>query len=323
MTDFKKRVYGAVVVRAINANYNADFSGQPRTLPSGTVYATDKTFKHAVRYFLNETHADKKVFYIKTLNDNLNPRTLDERYKVFLKGKDSDSKVEVAKKLLSCLDIRLFGATFTGNKVENISFHGPVQVGHAINLWHQLNPLTYREQITSPFRNSESKKAKGSNDVNEQEMTTIGSQSRIEEGHYIHHFSIYPNSLNDICSALGKGAKHLSIEDVALLKEAMRKCVTWYDSSSKIGCDNEMLVWVTLREKSRLALPSFVSLISLEAEKADGKCVYNLSMLKDVIDKHSDDIESIEIYYDNMRCSIKNEPENVEKYDIIWGKAIQ
>lgn len=33
MAEFKKRVYGCAIVKAINSNYNADFSGQPRTLP--------------------------------------------------------------------------------------------------------------------------------------------------------------------------------------------------------------------------------------------------------------------------------------------------
>ena len=45
MTEFKNRVFGCVVVKAINSNYNADFSGQPRTLPNGKVYATDKGMK--------------------------------------------------------------------------------------------------------------------------------------------------------------------------------------------------------------------------------------------------------------------------------------
>jgi CRISPR-associated protein Csh2 len=49
MTQFKNRVYGFAVIKAINSNYNADFSGQPRTLPNGQVYATDKALKYTVR----------------------------------------------------------------------------------------------------------------------------------------------------------------------------------------------------------------------------------------------------------------------------------
>ena len=48
MAEFKKRVYGCAIVKAINSNYNADFSGQPRTLSDGIVYATDKAFKYSI-----------------------------------------------------------------------------------------------------------------------------------------------------------------------------------------------------------------------------------------------------------------------------------
>lgn len=52
MTEFKNRVFGCAVVKAINSNYNADFSGQPRTLPSGVVYATDKALKYTVKNYI-------------------------------------------------------------------------------------------------------------------------------------------------------------------------------------------------------------------------------------------------------------------------------
>ena len=52
MTEFKNRVFGCAIVKAINSNYNADFSGQPRTLPSGIVYATDKAFKYMIKRYL-------------------------------------------------------------------------------------------------------------------------------------------------------------------------------------------------------------------------------------------------------------------------------
>lgn len=80
MAEFKKRVYGCAIVKAINSNYNADFSGQPRTLSDGIVYATDKAFKYSIKKYLKDAYENVDVFYMKTLNDNLNPRSLDERY---------------------------------------------------------------------------------------------------------------------------------------------------------------------------------------------------------------------------------------------------
>ena len=49
MEKFENRVFGCVVVKAINSNYNADFSGQPRTLPNGVVC---EDYKSNIEYLL-------------------------------------------------------------------------------------------------------------------------------------------------------------------------------------------------------------------------------------------------------------------------------
>ena len=312
MKEFKNRVFGCAIVKAINANYNADFSGQPRTLPSGIVYATDKAFKYTVKNYLKDVYPNEKVFYFKSLNENLNPISLDETYvKYFGEYPKNDKKKEsikpvVARNLLSCIDIRLFGATFAGQ--TNISVHGPVQVNHATNIWSENH--IYNEQITSPFSN------KADDPEAEKGMTTIGRQARLEEGHYLHHFSINPHNLCDITSLAGADCAKLTGEDIAKLKEAMRRGATWYDSASKAGCENEMLVWVQLKEESKVVLPSFTELIVLQSEKEDGKCVYDFAKLRDVLTKIVNEIESIDIFYNNQTCQLKNLPENANQNDL-------
>ena len=312
MTEFKNRVFGCVVVKAINSNYNADFSGQPRTLPNGKVYATDKALKYLIKNYLREMN-EEKVFYFKTLNDNLNPISLDETYKKYFgdypkaSGKDKGSvKKVIAKNLLSCLDIRLFGATFAGE--TNISLHGPLQINHGINIWHEDN--IYTEQITSPFSN------KANDPDAEKGMTTIGRQSKLEEGHYMHHFSINPQNLRDVASLVGESAQVLSTEDIEKLKEAMRRGVTYYDSTSKAGCENEMLVWIQLKEDSKAVFPNLMELILLEPEKKEGKSVYDFTNLKEKIDGLKDEIECVEVYYDKQTVSVNNLPENVKEMDL-------
>lgn len=312
MTEFKKRVYGCAIVKAINSNYNADFSGQPRTLPDGIVYATDKAFKYSIKKYLKDAYENAKIFYMKTLNDNLNPRSLDERYENLFSAIPNEKK-DVAKNLLSCLDVRLFGATFAGS--TNVSVHGPVQINHGVNIWK--DNYIYSEQITSPFRNEASNKANntGNDPDTEKGMTTIGRQSRLEEGHYLHHFSINPGNLDDISEIVGEGVK-LSSEDIDELKEGMRRGVTWYNSASKAGCENEMLVWVELKEDSKLVLPSFATLINLKEEKENGKCVYNFEALKNKLEDIKSDVESVEVYYNKQTCKPMNMPQEVKEYDI-------
>lgn len=309
MANFKNRVFGCAMVKAINSNYNADFSGQPRTLPNGIVYATDKAFKYTIKNYLKDVYPQEIIFYFKRLNENLNPLSLDETYvrhfgdypKSSGKDKDKVQKRSVARNLLRCLDIRLFGATFAGE--TNISVHGPVQVNHGVNIWKENNIFT--EQITSPFSN------KANDPEAEKGMTTIGRQSKLEEGHYLHHFSVNPGNLSDIVSLSGEDADTLSDADITKLKEAMRRGVTWYDSASKAGSENEMLIWVELKEDSKVVLPNFSNLIVLESEKENDKYVYDMVLLKEVLDNNKSEIKSIEVYYNKQSVELKNKPDSV------------
>ena len=313
MSEFKNRVFGCAVVKAINSNYNADFSGQPRTLPNGVVYATDKAFKYTVKNYLKDVYDKEKIFYFKSLNANLNPISLDETYKKHFgdypkgtgKEKDKVVKTAVAKNLLSCLDVRLFGATFAGE--TNISIHGTVQINHGVNIWKENNIFT--EQITAPFSN------KADDPDSEKGMTTIGRQAKLEEGHYLHHFSVNPLNLQDV-AMLAENAQPISTDDISKLKEAMRRGATWYDSASKAGCENEVLVWVQLKENSKIVLPNFTTLIKLEDRKENGKCIYDFAGLNVELERFNDDIETIEVYYNKQTCSVKNLPKGTTEIDL-------
>lgn len=333
-SKFDNRVYGCAVIKSINSNYNADFSGQPRTLPSGIVYATDKAFKYACRNYLKNTYKDERIFYFKSLNEKLNPRTLDDTYKYYfnvLPAKDvENTKLIIAGHLLQCLDIRLFGATYAG-KTANISVHGPVQVGHGINIFKENN--IYNEQINSPFANSSAtKKASKKNKSNdneetpestssEPEQTTLGAESKLEEGHYIHHFSINPNNIHDLIQSVNNAIdskdckidqdqqshlRGLTYDDIGMLKDAMKHGVSYYDSASKIGCDNELLIWVELHPGSNIVLPSFNNLIEMKDEKENGKNVFSLEKLEAELKVPNiyKCIDKIEIYYDSTQTEI-------------------
>ena len=302
---YSKRIFGAAIIKAVNANYNADFSGQPRTLPNGVVYASDKALKYAVKNFLKENYLSEKVFYFKRFNEDFIPYSLDDAFATaFPAHKDEKDKKVIASDLLSCIDIRLFGATFAKKSKTNnvaISVHGPVQISHGVNIWHENN--FYSEQIMSPFRNP--------NEASEDNTaTTLGRQSRLHEGHYLHHFSVNPKNLEDIVGLAGKDAKELSSDDIAKLKEALQKGVTYYDSAAKAGCENELLVWVTLKPESKLVLPNFTQLMKMEKEKVDGKVQLDLSELKKVIEANAAEIESIEISLNQSSIEVKNAPQN-------------
>lgn len=296
MTTFNNRVYGAAIIKSINSNYNADFSGQPRKLPNGTVYATDKALKYSIRNYWKDALAEK-IFYFKSLSEEMSPRTLDETYSLHFgdfKEKDKTKlRLEVLGNILKCLDVKLFGGTYAGK--TNISIHGTCQITHGLNKFTEN--VIYSEQIMSPFRNSNEASA-------ESTMTTLGSQSRLQEGHYVHHFSVNPKNIeDDVLRVKGEG---LTESDIEKLKEGLRKGATYYDSAAKAGTENELLLWLQLKPESKAVLPSFVSLIDIKESKE-----IDLSKVSALLSEAhiKSEIEKIEVYYNKSNTKVLNEPE--------------
>lgn len=454
--SFNKRVYGCAIIKSINANYNADFTKQPRTLPNGIVYATDKALKYTSRHFLYKNYAhnldsnsksnDKILYYTryKTLNEkgqfvpmslreiyeylfgemekvtkeNKNPKwmiyyfdgekingklqkikpadikkyylelddkpeyadllekiakeandklkiddsgkikdieiDIEEPYYFYVKKEGDKNKVEkidldqellestindldlqffggynklkILYNLLNCLDVRLFGATFTGD--TNVSIHGPVQINHAQDrFFYQgaIQNLSYTEQIKSPVRND---KAKGG----DAEMTTIGSDSRTMEAHYVHNFSINPKNLSDhlkIANQLSNSEEKdkypelsgLSVDDINKLKESLRCGATFYDSTSKSGVENEMLLWVELQEGSRQVIPNFTELISVKRND-NGKVDIDLSDVKALLNQEHlvPQIEKISVFFNKIYTNILFDGKTISQDSKIEGE---
>lgn len=326
---FENRVYGVQIIKSKNSNYNADFTGNPRTLPDGTVYSTDKVNKFNIRKYLGRNNQDV-IFVKETIHEKqikkdgkniitTGPRTLVETYELFFCQNSqptlqNQTKTDVLKNLVSKLDIRLFGATFApgGNdaKGKNISIHGPVQISYGINRFEEFKDSgMYTDQIGSPY-------AKDSG----ADQTTLGSQTRSHEAHYVHHFSINPKNLSSYISQFQKdeqnsqkrssnsennGFQLLSIKDIQLLKEAMAVATTYYDSTSKKDSENELLLWIEFRKDSEKILKNFSDLIKVENDKI---------LIKDVftkyIENHIDAISKIELAYDKFNTDIDLQADN-------------
>lgn len=298
--SFKNRVFGCVVIKSVNSNYNADFSHQPRTLPDGTVYATDKALKYSVRNYIKKNWSDEKVFYFKSLNEDMQPRDLEQSYiqyfGEFPKAEKKDAikaRKVILENLLKCIDVRLFGGTFARGS-SNLSLHGTTQITHSMNRF--VEGIIYSEQISSPFRNSNDKST-------DSMQTSLGTQFKLKEGHYVHHFSVNPRNLDEMAALVENGG--LQVDDIDKLKEALRCGVTFYDSSAKAGTENEALLWVQLKAGSKLVLPSFVELVEVNNDRE-----INFSKIKELLSKDAikDEIEKIEVYYNKGITKVVNLP---------------
>ena len=321
--SFNSRVFGSVILRSINSNFNADFTSHPRTLPDGVVYSTDKALKYSIKDYLRKNYPDEKYMFVRTYNENLNPRTLEESYEALFgefpvadkkskkKDKEEFLRKEILRNLYKCIDIRLFGATFATG--ANLSVHGVVQINHGVNKF-VANDI-YTEDILSPFRNPS---GEGSD---EKERATIGNQTNLHEGHYVFHFSLNPkNSAQDyeIINSLDDNEKlFLAASDITKLKESLNRSVTYLDTSRKVGTENEATLWVQLKEDSRLVLPSFTELISVAQDRT-----IDFSLASGVFNSIIEEVEIIELYYNPAYTKIAgiNKSDKVKFLNILNGK---
>lgn len=314
MNSFTNRAFGAVIVKSINSNFNADFTKSPRTLPDGTIYATDKALKYTIKDQFKKLYPNEKIFYFKSYNVELQPRSLDESYISLFgefptggkKGKGEDVvKIDVLNNLFECLDVRLFGATFAGK--TNISIHGALQINHGVNRFNK-NEI-YTEDILSPFRNSNEKSS-------ESQMSTKGTQTNVQEAHYVYHLSLNPYNH----SVYGKG-NVITLDDIDKLKLALRSSVTMLDSSRKIGSENEAFLWVQLKNGSFKVLPSFTELITI---KKEDNVILDLAQVTKVLNEVSEDIDIAEFYYNPVGTEIRGyEGGNIKLHSLLNGKPLE
>ena len=179
MLEMKNRVYGVVGIKSIMSNWNADFSGNPKTTSDGKIFGSDKAFKFPIKKMWEAE--GEYVLYIKSYKkekDNVQAKSLEERFNQIFdtKLKDIKEKEEIYKKLFSAIDVLNFGATFAEEK-NNISITGAVQVGQGYNKYENTNVEVI--DILSPFRDSTDADAQNS---------TIGTKIVSDEAHYMYPF---------------------------------------------------------------------------------------------------------------------------------------
>jgi len=293
--EFKNRCYGLVIIKSENSNFNADFTGNPRRLPdeNGTIYATDKALKYAIRRYWKKL-LKKDVFVWKSLKEDETPLSLRERYEEMSKKLNAKRPIDVFSE---CIDTRLFGITYAvkgeSNK-ENLSITGPVQISYGVNKFSEN--ISYTNDILSPYRDEKKKEAK---------QSTIGNESKSREVYYVYDFSVNPQNLSDHKEEWKNNSLFIHNDngdenDIIALKDALKYAVTSMDTTSKKDSENVMLLFITLPEKSEKFLPSMKNLVKIQ--KCGNKVEIDLTEVKDLLTEK--DLASVELYYNKHIVSV-------------------
>lgn len=283
------RVYGVIGIKSRMSNWNADFTGRPKSTSDGSVFGSDKAFKYAIKKMWEVE--GEKVLYVKSYKNekgNLRARTLSERFEQLFETevKSIKDKKELVKYLFSATDVKNFGATFAEGS-NNISITGAVQIGQGLNKYEDTTVEI--QDILSPFVDS-TKKDTAQN-------TSIGKKIVSNEAHYFYSFSVNPENY-DIYTKEIEDLEGYTREDYEKFKKGCLIAATAYNTNSKSGCENEFAIFVECKENSKLYLANLDQYIKFE-KNDEGKDIIDISELEEILneEKTKQEIEKVEIYY--------------------------
>jgi CRISPR-associated protein Csh2 len=285
-----KRVYGVIGIKAKMANWNADFTGRPKSTSNGDIFGSDKALKYPMKKMW-ETEG-KKVLFIKSWKEEIsegskkiNPKNIVERYNEFFeKIEKKTSTIEVMKNLFSTVDVKNFGATFAPKDVgHNISITGAVQFGQGFNKYDDINIEI--QDILSPFQD----KAGAS-------QSTLGIKITVDEAHYFYGFSINPRNYDEYKTLLGDDFKGYTEADYEAFKKVALVSATAYSTNSKFGCENEFALFVECKDEE-CYLPDLSDYVKFDSQNRS----IDLGEVEKLI---KDKYKNVEVYYNPFKLSV-------------------
>lgn len=314
-----KRVYGLIGISSRMANWNADFTGFPKTTSEGEIFGSDKALKYPMKKAWD--NAGEKVLYIKSMKFSeskkgevsLVPKSLKERYEDLFDiddlKKEKDGR-EVLRNLFKAKDVKNFGATFA-EEGNNISITGAVQIGQGYNIYEEAE--AEEQTILSPFRDGSEKPNK--KDDEDAKNSTLGTKIVTPEAHYCYPFVINPLAYKEFVEL--EVTEGYTEEDYEAFKDAAISSATAFATNSKVGCENELSVFI--KTDSTLYLPNLDKYVKFI--KGEEKNTFELNF-KEILDGLEERIESIEVYYNPLTINVKANFEGAKYYNIFSKKEV-
>ncbi len=302
-----KRVYGVIGIKAKMANWNADFTGRPKSTSDGSIFGSDKALKYPMKKMWE--NQNRNVLYIKSWKEleskkkdegnSLVPNTLSNRYNKFFKEIDKSTNTkDVLNNLFSCIDVKNFGATFAEEK-QNISITGAIQFGQGFNKFEDTNVEI--QDILSPFADSTKEDAK---------QSTLGTKITVDEAHYFYGFSINPKAYEEYKNMIDSFDGYTS-SDYEEFKKVAKVSATAYNTNSKFGCENEFALFVECND-DECYLPDLSDYIKFNSENRS----VDLSDIEKMIESK---YEKVEVFYNPFKIDVRTK---LDKFNIFTDEKL-
>lgn len=302
-----KRVYGVIGIKAKMANWNADFTGRPKSTSDGSIFGSDKALKYPMKKMWE--NEDKNVLFVKSWKEveskkknegnSLVPNTLADRYNTFFDeiNKSTNTK-DVLQNLFKCIDIKNFGATFAEEK-QNISITGAVQFGQGFNKFEDTNVEI--QDILSPFADSKKEDAK---------QSTLGTKITVDEAHYFYGFSINPRAYQEYKELLDNFDGYTE-NDYEEFKKVAKISATAYNTNSKYGCENEFTLFIECNDEE-CYLPDLSDYIKFDSDARNVD-------LSDVEEMINGKYNKVEVFYNPFKIDVTTK---FDKFNIFTNEKI-
>ncbi len=303
------RIYGVIGIGVKMANWNADFTGRPKSTSNGEIYGSDKALKYPMKKMWE--HEGQNVLFMKSWKeekDAIKPKNLGERYADLFSAidKKNTKTKEVLANLFKCIDVKNFGATFA-EEGQNISITGAVQFGQGFNKFDDTNIEV--QDILSPFQDS-----KADEKGKDGKQATLGTKITSDEAHYFYGFSINPKNYDEYNAILGNDFKGYTEEDYNEFKRVALVSATSFATNSKFGADNEFAIFVETKENSKYYLPNLSEYIEYESQTR----TIDLTNIDKILE--TDEIKNIEVYYNPVTTKLQKLEANAKYFNIVTMK---
>ena len=294
------RVYGVIGIKAKMANWNADFTGRPKSTSNGDIFGSDKALKYPMKKMWEAK--GKNILFIKSWKEekkNIVPNQLGERYATIFEAIDKKTTTtkEVLTNLFKCTDVKNFGATFA-EEGQNISIMGAVQFGQGFNKFNDSNIEI--QDILSPFQNSKK---------DDSLQSTLGTKITVDEAHYFYGFSINPKNYDEYAKIVDNA--NYTQEDYLEFKKVALVSATAYSTNSKFGCENEFALFVECKDEITY-LPDLSDYIEVDSDKRE----IDLSNLEKLLNGN---FAKVEVYYNPFKLKVKT---TLDRFNIFTQEKI-
>lgn len=288
-------------VKAVMANWNADFDGQPKQRLDGTFYASPFALKYAIKDYWKEKGLP--VMGTPTFKPDVaggfTASTQEARFNsLFPDIVKKAGKIEVLSHFMKPLDLRTFGVVAT--KPENFGFKGVVQVSDGINVYKDTQ--AYMDDLTAPYASKEGVA-----------QTTIGKRSFIDFGLYNYSIIVNPSHLSVFNTLLPEDEKiEYTEDDYFNLKDGLRNAVSNLNSLPKMGCSNSYTLVIELKEDSSFISAELTNLVQVSKDLENDKTILDFKRVQDFLNSYAHKIESYVLYADTFTQDIVNWDSEIE-----------